>query len=231
MSDRAELEKAVVGRAAAALVEDGMLVGLGTGSTVGHLLPALARRGLQRVRCVSTSPRTEDAARDLGLSVEPFDPIARLDMAIDGADQVAPDGWLVKGGGAAHTREKIVALAADRFVVIISSEKDVERLSPPVPLELLEFGLAATLDALEHAVLREGTPASPDGGVIADYTGPVTDPGALASRLDAIPGVVNHGLFTPASVAEVLIARGDDVERRVVSAVPDDADAKRARRG
>jgi ribose 5-phosphate isomerase A len=139
-------------------------------------------------------------------------------MAIDGADQVAPDGWLVKGGGAAHTREKIVALAADSFVVIISSEKDVERLTPPVPLELLRFGLAATLDALEHAVLREGTPASPDGGVIADYTGPVGDPGALASRLDAIPGMVSHGLFTPASVAEVLIARGDDVERRAVSA-------------
>jgi ribose 5-phosphate isomerase A len=218
VSDRVELEKAVVGRAAAALVEDGMLLGLGTGSTVGHLLPALAQRGLQDVRCVSTSPRTEAAARALGLSVEPFDPIARLDMAIDGADQVAPDGWLVKGGGAAHTREKIVALAADSFVVIISSEKDVERLTPPVPLELLRFGLAATPRCPRARRPARGDAGQPDGGVIADYTGPVGDRSALASRLDAIPGVVSHGLFTPASVAEVLIARGDDVERRAVSA-------------
>jgi len=212
-----EHEKLVVGRAASALVEDGMLLGLGTGSTVSHLLPALAARGLTGLRCVSTSPRTEEAARALGLAVEPFDPIARLDMAIDGADQVDPEGWLVKGGGAAHTREKIVAGAAERFVVIISSDKEVEALGPPIPLELLAFGLGATLGALEHAVLRDGTPVTPDGGLIADYLGDVPDPEALALRLDAVPGVVNHGLFTPAMVAEVLIARGDQVEHRTVS--------------
>src|SRR5262245_53443527 len=115
-----------------------MRVGLGTGSTVAHLLPALAARDLE-LRCVATSPATAEAARALGLSVEPFtgaDALAELDMAIDGADQVDPSGWLVKGGGAAHTREKAVAAAAARFVVIVSSDKLVERLAPPVPLEL-----------------------------------------------------------------------------------------------
>lgn len=217
MSTDFEHEKLVVGRAAAALVEDGMLLGLGTGSTVNHLLPALAERGLRSLRCVSTSPRTEEAARALGLAVEPFDPIARIDLAIDGADQIDPDGWLVKGGGAAHTREKIVAAAAARFVVIASSDKTVDALQPPVPLELLTFGLESTLHAVGDVELRADTPITPDGGIIADYLGSVADPAALALRLDAIPGVVNHGLFTPAMVAEVLIAHGDEVERRVVS--------------
>jgi DNA-binding HxlR family transcriptional regulator len=95
--------KRAAAEAAAELVEQRMAVGLGTGSTVGFLLPALAARGLS-IRCVATSLRTEDAARRLGLRVEPFDSLGRLDIAIDGADQIAPDGWLVKGGGAAHTR-------------------------------------------------------------------------------------------------------------------------------
>ena len=123
----ADDEKRLAAEAAAELVEDGMLVGLGTGSTVAHFLPALARRGL-RLRCVATSLQTESAARELGLAVEPFDELDRLDLAVDGADQVAPDRWLVKGGGAAHTREKIVAAAAERFVVIASSDKLVEAL-------------------------------------------------------------------------------------------------------
>ena len=135
-----EGEKRLAAEAAAELVEDGMVVGLGTGSTVAYLLPALAARGLD-LRCVATSPATESAARELGLRVETFagaDAPARLDIAIDGADQVDPDGWLVKGGGAAHTREKAVAAAADRFVVIVASDKLVERLAPPIPLELLD---------------------------------------------------------------------------------------------
>lgn len=210
-------EKQLAAEAAAELVEDGMLVGLGTGSTVAFLLPALAARGLD-LRCVSTSPRTEAAARELGIRVESFGGLeapARLDIAIDGADEVAPDGWLMKGGGAAHTREKAVATAADRFVVIVSSDKLVERLSPPVPLELLEFGLAATLARLEHAILRD-VPRSPDGGVIADYTAEFDDPEALAARLSATVGVVEHGLFPAAMVSDVVVARGEQVEVRAL---------------
>src|SRR5207244_3745177 len=115
-----------------------------------------------------------------------------------------PAGWLVKGGGAAHTREKIVAAAADRFVVIVSSDKQVKRIVPPVPLELVPYGVCATLRQLGHAKLREGPP-SPDGGVIADYVGPVGDPAELAARLAATPGVVEHGLFPPRMVSEVII--------------------------
>lgn len=206
-------EKQIAAEAAAALVEDGMCVGLGTGSTVAHLLPALARRELT-VRCVATSPATEQAARELGLAVEPFtgaDALAELDIAIDGADQVVPSGWVVKGGGAAHTREKAVAAAARRFVVIVSSDKLVERLAPPIPLELLEFGLASTLQRLGSVELRD-VPRSPDGGVIADFRGAFDDPEILAAWLSAVTGVVEHGLFPPALVSDVVVGRGDDVE-------------------
>jgi ribose 5-phosphate isomerase A len=204
-------EKRLAAEAAAELVEDGMRLGLGTGSTVAFLLPAIARRGLD-LRCVATSPATERAASELGLRVEPFAALDRLDLAIDGADQIAPDGWLVKGGGAAHTREKVVAAAAERFVVIASGEKVVDRIGPPVPLELLRFGLAATLRALGQVELRD-VPPSPDGGVIADWRGEVDDPEALAARLAAVPGVVEHGLFPSSLVAAILVGRGDAVER------------------
>jgi ribose 5-phosphate isomerase A len=210
-----EDEKRLAAEASAELVEDGMTVGLGTGSTVAYLLPALARRSLD-LRCVATSPRTEKAATELGLRVEPFDTIDRFDMTIDGADQIAPDGWLVKGGGAAHTREKLVAIAADRFVVIADSSKPVPALRAPVPLELLEFGLAATLRRLGDVTLRD-VPRSPDGGVIADYQGVFTDPQALAELLDSTPGVVDHGLFPPSMVATVIVARGDVIEHREIS--------------
>jgi ribose 5-phosphate isomerase A len=188
-----------------------MTVGLGTGSTVAFLLPAVARRCLDIV-CVATSPRTEAAARELGIRVEPFGAIERVDIAIDGADQVSPEGWLVKGGGAAHTREKLVAAAADRFVVIADSSKPVDVLHPPIPLELLTFGLRSTMHRIGSVKLRDVAP-SPDGGVIADYLGAVDDPGALAGRLAATPGVVEHGLFPPEMVATVLIGRGESVER------------------
>jgi ribose 5-phosphate isomerase A len=208
-------EKRAAAEAAAALVEDGMTVGLGTGSTVAFLLPALAERGL-RLRCVATSVPTEELATELGLRVEPFDRLDRLDLAIDGADQIDPKGWLVKGGGAAHTREKIVAAAAERFVVIASSDKLVDVLGPPVPLELLAYGVAATLRGLPSVRLRD-LPPSPDGGLIADYVGPVEDPSELAARLSGTPGVVEHGLFPPDLVAEVIVARGAEIERRSIS--------------
>jgi ribose 5-phosphate isomerase A len=206
-----EAEKRAAAEQAAGLVEDGMTVGLGTGTTVAYLLPVLAARRLN-LRCVATSPRTEQAARELGFSLEPFDALDRLDLTIDGADQIDPAGWLVKGGGAAHTREKVVAAASDRFVVIGSSDKLVEAIAPPVPLELLPFGVRATLRALGPAGLRD-VPPSPDGGVIADYLGPVEDPTDLADRLAAVPGVVEHGLFPPELVSEVLVARAGRVER------------------
>jgi ribose 5-phosphate isomerase A len=208
-----DAEKRLAAEAAAELVESGMTVGLGTGSTVAHLLPAIARRGLTGIRCVATSVATEEQARELGIPVEEFDRLERLDIAIDGTDEVTPDGWLIKGGGGAHLREKVVAAAADRFVVICDSSKTVDALRGPVPLELFDFGAASTLARMGDEVELRDAPLSPDGGLIADYRGPGLDnPAALAARLEADPGIAAHGLFPPVMVSEVLVARGDAVD-------------------
>jgi ribose 5-phosphate isomerase A len=214
-NQNADNEKRIAAEAAAQFVEDGMTVGLGTGSTVAYLLPALAARELS-LRCVATSVATEDQARELGIEVEEFDALVGLDIAIDGADQVAPDGWIVKGGGGAHLREKIVAAAAQRFIVIADSSKPVDELGPPIPLELSSFGLSATLREVGAIgdVRRRDVPLSPDGGVIADYFGDVGEPGQLASRLESVPGVLAHGLFPPALLSDLIVGRGDETEHQ-----------------
>ena len=208
-----ETEKRAAALAAAAQVRDGMRVGLGTGSTVAHLLPALAERNLRDLRCVATSPATAARAQEAGLRVEDFSTLDYVDIAIDGADQATPAGWLVKGGGGAHLREKIVAAAAHRFVVMGDSTKAVDRLRPPIPLELHAFGLAATLlrlRALGDISLRDAPP-SPDDGVIADLDVQIDDPATLAALLGTDPGVAEHGLFPPFLVTEILIADGAEV--------------------
>jgi len=213
--DPREDEKRAAAEAAALDVQAGTTLGLGTGSTVAHFLPALARRNLD-VMCVPTSVATQDMAHNLGLATQPFDLLERLDLAVDGADQVSPDLWLVKGGGGAHTREKIVAMASDRFVVIVSTEKLVERLRPPLPIEVFRFGIAATVKRLSNigpVEIRE-SPPTPDGNALVDLLGGLEDPRSLAAALDAIPGVVGHGLFPSELVSEVIVGRADgSVER------------------
>lgn len=209
---RIDTEKRLAAKAAAEVVETGMIVGLGTGSTVAYLLGALAHRKLD-ITCVATSPATFNIARSLGLDVREFTGIDHLDITIDGADQVAPDGWLVKGGGGAHTREKIAAAAAERYIVIVSSNKLVDALAVPVPLELLAFGLDATLRALGDTRLTAASP-TPDGRVLAGYFGPLGDPGELAKRLSVIPGVMEHGLFSPAMVSDIFVGQGSQAHRR-----------------
>ena len=206
-------EKRLAAGAAAALAENGMAIGLGTGTTVAHFLSALAARGLDVV-CVATSPGTEQAARELGLRLDPFDELDRLDLAVDGADQVAPDGWLVKGGGGAQTREKIVATAAERFVVIVSSDKLVERIGPPIPARA-----GAVRPRGDHAVDRRGRAASSSAHARRrDPCGPrrgrSASSTAAAEELDAFAGVIGHGLFPPSLVSEILVGTGDSVERR-----------------
>ncbi|MGC9154262.1 MAG: ribose 5-phosphate isomerase A [Ferrimicrobium sp.] len=209
-SNQVDREKQLAAEAAADLVEDGMTVGLGTGSTVAFLLPALARRH-RNIRCVATSPHTADLAQQLGIDVAPFTELAILDLAIDGTDQITPDGWLVKGGGAAHTREKLVAITANRFIVIADSTKPVAVLKGPIPIELLAFGLGSTLRRLGDVTLR-AVPSSPDGGIIADYHGPLVNPRETAARLSGTPGLIEHGLFPPEMVTTAIIGRGDQVE-------------------
>ena len=136
--------------------------------------------------------------------------------AAEAAAELVEDGMTVglgTGSTVAHLREKIVAAAAARFVVIADSSKPVEALTPPVPLELIAFGLASTLARLGPEVELRDVPRSPDGGVIADYRGELGDPAALAARLEADPGISSHGLFPPDMVSEVLVGTGGAVDR------------------
>ena len=181
-------EKKIAAEAAAELVSDGMKVGLGTGSTVAHLLPALAARGLKDLRCVATSVATEQHATELGIPVEPFDKLDRLDIAIDGADQVAPDHWLVKGGGGAHTREKIVAAAAEQ----LRRDRGLLEDGRPDQRPRSRWSSAPSAWPPRWPGSRRSSArsrcvptlrASPDDGVIADFQGKVHQPGELAARL------------------------------------------------
>jgi ribose 5-phosphate isomerase A len=153
-----EAEKLVAARAAARLIEPGMPVGLGSGSTVERLIEVLAE-SRPTAAFVAASPATADAATQRGLRIVDLGELTTLDLVIDGADQIDPNGWLIKGGGAAHTREKILAGATQRFVVIASSNKLVEQLRPPLPLEILAFGFEMTLAAVApaHRRAHEGT--------------------------------------------------------------------------
>ncbi|WP_282602927.1 ribose-5-phosphate isomerase RpiA [Paracoccus sp. PARArs4] len=216
MSDATGFDPAKLAAANASvrLVEDGMKLGLGTGSTAAVMVEMLARRveaeGLS-LRCAATSKATAEQALSRGLKVESLDDIGWLDMTIDGADEVDPDLHLIKGGGAAHLREKIVAAASDRMVVIADPGKVVERLGAfPLPVEVLGFGFESSrtlirrvLEDLElggRDVLTRMKGSDPlitdEGNLILDlHLGAIPDPAALARALSAIPGVVEHGLF------------------------------------
>ena len=205
-------------RAAAALVPDGAIVGLGTGSTVAHLLPVLAQRAAGHV-FVATSDATEKLAAQLGIEIERFDRLAHLDVAIDGADEITPEGWLIKGGGGAHVREKIVAANASRFIVIGSARKEVARLARAVPVEVLAFGAQATLHDLRRfgeVVLRSPEPTL-NGGLIADVHARLSDPRTLSDQLDSLPGLLGHGLFGPELVDDVIVGHADGVVHRTIT--------------
>jgi len=211
-------------RAAVDLVEDGMRLGLGTGSTAEFMLRALGERvraGL-RVSGVPTSARSADLARGLGIPITSLETTPELDLAIDGADEFDPALNLIKGGGGALLREKIVAACAARFVVIVDASKRVRRLGAfPLPVEIIAMAAAplsrriAALGAEVSLRLgRDGRPfVSDEGHQILDCAfAEIADPSALAARLDAMPGVVEHGLFC--GMADlVLVGAEDRVER------------------
>ena len=206
MTDRAK-ERA--GARAADYVLDGMRVGLGTGSTVRHTILALGQRKPD-ITCVATSVETHELALELGLKIVSPDEARALDITIDGADEVDPDLNLIKGGGGAHTREKIVARMARRFVVVADESKLVDRLGDfGVPLEVLPFApevVAARVRDL--GALRVTTRSrSSDGGnvLMSARFGEIADPTALAGNLDAVPGLVDHGLFLGSWVERVVV--------------------------
>lgn len=196
-------DKALAGAAAAAEVVDGMLVGLGTGSTATHAIEAIGGRVAQglSIRAVATSRASEALARRLGIAMLDFADVPRLDLTIDGADAIDPRFFAIKGGGGAMLREKVVAAASDRMVVIADGSKRVAAIDagPPVPVEILPFARASVLAALgAGAVLRGGEHepyVTDNGNYIADCRIDLGDPRAVAARLAAIPGVLGHGLF------------------------------------
>ena len=202
-------QKRAAGEAAAALVERGAVVGLGTGSTAVWFVRALAARRLG-VACVATSAATAALAAGLGLRLLDLDEAGRIDLVIDGADEIAPDLGLIKGGGAALLGEKLVWEASARRVVVADAGKRVARLGRfPLPIEVVPFGHGTTAARIRSVLdgcgiaarprLREadGTPVRTDnGGLIYDVPcGAIADPGALARALKATTGVVEHGLF------------------------------------
>lgn len=220
-----EGQRAAAAEAAVNEVRSGMLVGLGTGRTAAFAARALAQRvkeGLQ-VECVATSTATERLGVSLGLRVIPFETVSRVDLTIDGADEIDPRFCAIKGGGGALLREKVVAAASDRVLIAVDGRKVVERLgSFPLPVEVLPFAEAWVMRALTglgaaptRRTLEGGTPFRTDQqNLIVDAAfGPIDDVADLAARLASIPGIVEHGLFV-GEIDELFVGREGGVERR-----------------
>ena len=215
MTSRGESAKERAGRAAAEHVEDGMRVGLGTGSTITHTLHALADLG-RDILCAATSERTHALAAELGIRVVSPDEIGALDIAIDGADEIDPHLNLIKGGGGAHTREKIVAEMSARFIVVADESKLVDTLGAfKLPIEALPFApgvLAARLRALGASRVEQREALSDNGNTLLDADfGLIDDPAGLAIALDSVPGLVEHGLFLGSTVERALLGTADGV--------------------
>jgi ribose 5-phosphate isomerase A len=217
-----DLEKETAARASLRFIHDGDVVGLGTGSTAAYAVRFIAERvqaGL-KIRGIPTSVRTKELAASLGIPLTTLDECQQIDVTIDGADEVNPDLQLIKGGGGALLREKITASASRQLVIVADSSKQVPVLGKfPLPVEVIPFAqalIAKKIAALGAAVqLRNDSSGKPfvtdEGHHILDCSfGQIPDPPALASKLESMPGVVEHGLFIGmASVA--LIGKGDKV--------------------
>jgi ribose 5-phosphate isomerase A len=214
-------DKRLAARAAVAEIRQGMLVGLGTGSTAAHAIEAIGEQvaaGL-RITAVATSQASAAMAGALGIPLLEMGDVAAVDLTIDGADEIDARCWAIKGAGGAMTREKIVAAASARMVVIADGSKRVARLgAAKLPIEVLPFArafVAASVEELGGLVrVRSGEDApylTDQGNLVLDSQfAAMADPAALARALDALPGVVGHGLFLE-EVAAAYIADGGNV--------------------
>jgi ribose 5-phosphate isomerase A len=219
-SGGSEAAKRRAGESAATAVEDGMVVGLGTGSTAAHAIRKLGRRvdaGLD-IEGIPTSFQARERASEAGIPLTTLSE-ATPDLAIDGADQVA-GGHLVKGGGAAHTREKLVDAASDRLLVVVDPSKLADALDHPVPLAVLPDARRPVADAvreqggepdLRRAERKDGPVVTDEGHLVLDCDfGAVDDPAGRSRALSAVPGVVEHGLFV-GMADEIHVGDGDGV--------------------
>ena len=217
-----EEEKRLSGESAASMVSEGNIVGLGTGSTALYAIQALGeavKQGLE-IQGVSTSFQSSQLAEKVGIPLIRLSEVDRIDIAIDGADQVS--GFdLVKGGGAAHTREKIVAAAADKFIVAVDSTKVSKVLNKTVPVEVL-FSARTIVSSmiksmggnpeLRYSVRKDGPVSTENGNILLDCDfGDIESPLLLSKEISDIPGVVDHGLFVNMA-NEIHIGRGSSVE-------------------
>ena len=209
--DPVKLMKQEVGRAAANLVQSGSIVGLGTGSTTAFAIQFLGDRlksgELKDIKGVPTSFQASVLAKQYGITLTTLDEIDRIDIAIDGADEVDPQKNLIKGGGAAHTREKIVDSLAEQFIVVVDSSKLVDRLGStfPLPVEVLPMAVTPVTNAIEKlggkpelrmGVKKDGPVITDQGNMILDVTfGAIDNPAELEKTLNNIPGVLENGLF------------------------------------
>ena len=215
--------KRLAGEAAAKLVKSGMVVGLGTGSTVAWTIKRLGERvkkeGLDFLG-VPTSFQAENLAIASGIKLTTLNQHPVLDLAIDGADEVDANLFVIKGGGAAHTREKVVACSAQRFVIVADESKYVEKLTWPVPVEVLPFAFRLVETRLKElggkpvlrlGKMKDGPVITDNGNFVMDVDfGAIVDPAALAAKISPIPGVVEHGIFN--NLDELYLAKADGVE-------------------
>jgi len=220
--------KRAAGYHAAEMVEEGMVLGLGTSSTVFYMMERLSGR-IRDGLCVSgvpTSFQTAIMAREYGIPLTTLDDNPLLDIAIDGADQVDPSLYLIKGRGAAHTREKCVVSAAFRFVVVVDQAKMVPRLSGIVPVEVMPFALTPAMNQLRglgcipkirNGVQKDGPVITDNGNFIVDCRfDEIQKPQELEMMIDQIPGIVENGLFTGFTDKTTIIV-GDQKKCRVIT--------------
>jgi ribose 5-phosphate isomerase A len=212
-------EKKIVGQAAADLVKDGMVVGLGTGSTTAFAIEALGQKAKQGLNIlgIPTSFQSEMLAIDCGIPLTSLAQNPVVDIALDGADQVDKDLFVIKGGGAAHTNEKIVACSAKRFVVLVDQKKVVDVLNHPVPLEIMPNALELVKKVvvelggnpvLRMAARKDGPVITDNGNFVVDVDfGEIRDPVQLGLELSNCVGVVEHGIFW--NVDEVYVGTSD----------------------
>lgn len=212
------LEKANAAKKALEYVTDGMVLGLGTGTTADYFVKYLAETG-KDVKCVCTSHRTKKLAVSLGLKVFSFDDVEKIDLAVDGADVVALDKNLIKGYGGALTREKIIEYVSQKFIVIVDSTKIADKLTKPVPVEYLPFAKKMVEVGLQKLGaknlvqrMESGEQFSSDNNfyiVDADF-GEISNPSELEKRINEIPGVLENGIFSR-PVFKIIIGEGEDV--------------------
>lgn len=219
-----ELDKKIAGEFAAQLVEDGMVIGLGTGTTTAYAIRKIGERIRKEKICimgVATSHQTEILASETGIPLTTLAEHPSLDLTIDGADQVDPNLHLIKGGGAAHTKEKIVALSSKRLIVVVDESKVVRVLSRAVPLEVIPFARAFVEKQVARlggkASLRIASASEKAGPVISDNGnfiidadfGKIRDARKLELKLNEIEGIIGHGIFTMEN--EVYVGRKGEV--------------------